>query len=71
MIERAAALTGQTVSGFAVCLLAERAKQVVADHAVTRVSVRDWERINDLLASPSRPGPRLRRAARRFRGRSA
>ena len=67
LIKQAAALCGLTETGFAVATLTDRARQVVQDQAVTKLSLRDWAKLNAMLQSDGRPGTRLRAAGRRYR----
>lgn len=67
-IEEAAALTGQTVSDFAVSILTENARRVVQVHDQTVITNRDRDAFVKLLdqtdASPNRA---LLAAARRYK----
>ena len=67
MIRKAASLCGLTETSFAVSALAEKARQVIQDQTVTKLSGRDWEKLNALLQSDAEPSARLRAAAQRFR----
>lgn len=64
---RAAALTGRSLTDFVVTSAQEAATRTLREHEVISLSVRDREVfVAALLKSPA-PGPRLRKAARRFR----
>jgi uncharacterized protein (DUF1778 family) len=64
LIEQAAALTGQTLSDFAISTLAERARQVIQQESVRVLSRRDAERFLTLL-DETEPNEALRKAAER------
>ena len=65
LIERAAAYSGETVTGFAVSTLVREARRVLEEHETTTLSDRDRDRFVDLLDHPPPPIEALRRAARR------
>jgi uncharacterized protein (DUF1778 family) len=67
-IEQAAALSGESVSGFMVLAALERAESVVVERATTVVAA---EYFDQLVASLDQPdeAPRLARAARAARRR--
>ncbi|MFB3892494.1 MAG: DUF1778 domain-containing protein [Phycisphaerae bacterium] len=65
LIERAAAVLGQTISSFAVSTLTTEARKVVEEHEIIRLSNRDRDRILALLDNPPAPSERLRRAMKR------
>ena len=67
LLERAATYAGQTVTGFAMSTLVERATDVVSQHETLRLSNRDRDRFLELLDDMSEPTPALLRAARRHR----
>ncbi|MBI1918088.1 MAG: DUF1778 domain-containing protein [Planctomycetes bacterium] len=69
LIERAALLTGQNVSDFAVSVLAERARQVVQDHETTVLSDRDRDLFLAMLDKDAEPNEALKKAANRLRSR--
>jgi len=67
-IEEAAVRLGQSVEEFAVSTLAERARQVIAEHRVTRLSNRDRDLFIRLLDDPAAaPNAALMAAAARYR----
>ena len=49
LIERAAALTGQPLSRFAVATLVEHAQEVITRHEQTSLSQRDWSAFLHIL----------------------
>jgi uncharacterized protein (DUF1778 family) len=67
LIERAAALSGVTLTGFAVATLVSEARRVVREHEVTTLSNGDRDRFLALLDDPPPAAEALRRAARRHR----
>jgi len=67
-IEQAAALTGQTVSDFAISTLVGSARNVIEAHDRTELSRRDRDRFITLLDdTDAKPHKRLTAAARRYK----
>lgn len=67
IIEQAAALKGHnSVSGYAVVELLERAREIVDENEVRLLSKRDWERFNEVLDG-KKPNAKLEAAAEAFR----
>lgn len=67
-IEDAAAEMGQSISDFAISTLTQAARQILRDHAITRLSERDRRRFVALLDDVStRPNKALTAAAKRYR----
>lgn len=67
-IEEAATLAGQTVSDFAISVLAVNSRQVVKEHDQTLLSNRDRERFMALLdQTDAKPNKTLSAAARRYK----
>ncbi len=66
LIEKAAALLGQTLSSFVVSRMVRDAREIIDAHHRTEVSLADWERFHELLANPKPPSAALKRAARRY-----
>jgi uncharacterized protein (DUF1778 family) len=64
LIERAAALTGQTVTDFAVANLVESALATIDRHERLVLSDRDRDRLLAALDRPAKPLPSLMKAAR-------
>jgi len=64
LIERAAAVTGQQVTAFAISAMVERAEQVLAQHQVTRLSAADSAAFLRIL-DRSAPNPGLMKAVRK------
>ncbi len=71
LFERAAALSGRTVTDFVVATAEEAALRTVREHEIMTLSGRDSEAFVAALLDPPEPGPRLRRAAREYRHRIA
>jgi uncharacterized protein (DUF1778 family) len=71
VIERAAAVSGQSVSEFAVSTLYRTATEVLEKEQVTRLSNRDRDVFLALLDSDGKPNEALKRAARRYKNRRA
>ena len=68
LIEQAAALSGLTVSGFILGSTLQRAREVLHETTVIELSARDRDRFLAALDDErARPGPALRRAARRHK----
>jgi len=65
LIERAAAYSGETLTGFAVSTLVREATRIVQEHEIVTLSERDRDRFVELLDNPPAPGDALRRAAER------
>jgi uncharacterized protein (DUF1778 family) len=67
-IEKAAAASGQSVTDFAVSTLYERAKKVLEEESVRRLSNRDRDIFLQMLDDTNRkPNVALRRAAARYK----
>jgi uncharacterized protein (DUF1778 family) len=61
LFERAAAIVGLPLSGFAVSALLEASRKVVSEHEVTRLTPGDWSRFLAILDEDD-VAPELRRA---------
>jgi uncharacterized protein (DUF1778 family) len=68
LIERAAALNGQSVSDFATSTLVEKARQVVQAETTRTLTERD-ARLFLAMLDDKRPNTALKRAARRYKAR--
>ncbi len=71
MIEQAAAVTGQSLSDFAVSNLVRAALQTLDDAAVTRLSRRGRDAFLGLLQADAEPNKALNSAAKRYKKRRA
>jgi uncharacterized protein (DUF1778 family) len=66
-IQRAADLSGRTLTDFAVSALMEVAERTIREHEVMVLSERDSRVVFDALFNPPEPNEALLRAARRYR----
>ncbi len=71
VIERAAVVSGQSVSDFAVSALYRTAKEVLEKEQTTRLSNRDRNIFLAMLDSDAKPSEALKRAAKRYKSRRA
>jgi len=67
LLERAAAISGQPLTGFALSHLLEAARELVERHRRTVLSLRDGRRFLKLLEDDAKPAPALAAALRRRR----
>ncbi|HET7322053.1 MAG TPA: DUF1778 domain-containing protein, partial [Longimicrobiaceae bacterium] len=67
LIEKAAAFSGESLTGFAVSTLVREARRIIQEHEFVTLSARDRERFVELLDNPPSPGEALRRAAESHR----
>ena len=67
LIDKAAGLTGQTTTEFAVTALVDKARQVLEQEQVRVLSDRDRDVFLAMLDADVRPNRALRRAARRYK----
>lgn len=65
LLERAAAISGQAVTGFALSHLLDTARDVIERHQRTTLSLRDGRRFLEILETDAAPAPALVAAARR------
>lgn len=54
-IERAAALTGRTVTDFSVGILVREAEEVIRFERELHLSKKSWDAFNEILDRPARP----------------
>ena len=66
MFERAAALTGRSMTGFVVSSLIETARRVIREHETMQLSARDSEAVVAALLDPPEPNAVLAQAARDY-----
>jgi uncharacterized protein (DUF1778 family) len=64
LIERAAVITGQTLTDYAVSILVESAMTVIERHERLVMTDRDRDRFLAALDRPAKPLPELKRAAK-------
>lgn len=69
VIEQAAAVSGQSVSDFAVSALYRTAREVLEREQATRLSNRDRDVFLAMLDSDAKPNEALKRAAKRYKSR--
>ena len=69
VIEQAAAVSGQSVSDFAVSALYRTAKEVLEREQTTRLSNRDRDVFLAMLDSDAKPKEALKRAAKKYKSR--
>ena len=67
LIEKAAAYSGESLTGFAVSTLVSEARRIVQEHETVTLSARDRDRFLELLDDPPAPTDALRRATQRHR----
>lgn len=67
LLERAAAIRGQTLSDFVVGSASRAAEEAIRTHEVIVLSERDAQAFMEALLNPRPAGPRLRQAAEHYR----
>ena len=67
LLERAAAVYGESLTGFILSVAIERAIEVIRDATVTELSLRDMERLAEILEEQAEPNEHLKAAAARYR----
>lgn len=70
LLLKAAALTGRSLTDFVIASAQECATRAVREHEAMRLSARDREAFVTALLNPPVPGPRLRKAAKRYKDRT-
>ena len=65
--QRAALLTGRTLSELVIDITQESAAKIVQEHEIVRLSREEQIAFVSALLTPSEPGTRLKKAARRYR----
>jgi uncharacterized protein (DUF1778 family) len=70
LFERAAALTGRSLTDFVISAAQEAANRTVQDFEILRLSERNSRALMEALLNPPLPGPRLREAARWYKEQS-
>lgn len=71
LLERAAAISGQPLTGFALSRLLDAARELIERHQRTSLSLRDGRRFLEILEADTAPSPALVAALRRRRARRA
>lgn len=67
LVERAAAIQGQSVSAFTVSTLREKAQEVLSKAQATQLTRRDMELFSKILEADEAPNAALRAAAKRLK----
>ncbi|MGI8553879.1 MAG: DUF1778 domain-containing protein [Dehalococcoidia bacterium] len=67
LLERAAALSGQTLSDFLVGSAQREAEQTIRDYEVIKLTERDSRAFMEALLATDPPSPRLRQAVEHYR----
>ena len=68
--QRAASLTGRTLSELVIDSTQEAATKIVQEHEVIRLSREEQVTFVTALLTPSEPGPRLQKAVQSYRQRA-
>jgi len=69
MIERAAALTGQSITSFILSTVLRDSRRVIREQSFTELSIDDWARFVAIIESDKEPSKALARAASEYRDR--
>lgn len=67
LLERAAAISGQPMTSFALSHLLDTARELIESHQRTVHSLRDGRRFLEILEADTKPAPALMAARRRQR----
>ena len=67
IIEKAAALLGESLSSFLLSTAMRDAIQIIRDHHVTELTLDDWNRFAEILETDSKPNRELTSAKRLHR----
>jgi uncharacterized protein (DUF1778 family) len=67
ILEIAASVVGQSLTGFVLAAAVERALGIIREHAATTLSLRDWKALQELIANPPAPNNALKAAVARHR----
>ncbi len=67
LFQRAAALTGRTLSEFVIDSAQAAALKIVQEHEIIRLSREEQVAFINALLTPSEPGARLKKAVQNFR----
>lgn len=65
LIEHAATLAGESLSGFVLQAALEIARRRINEENITRLTLDEWARFCKITSSTRKPGPVLSKAARR------
>lgn len=69
LIEKAAALLGESLTSFVLSTLVDESLKVIREHKATELTLRDWEAFNALLWEETEPNSKLKRAASEYESR--
>lgn len=67
LVETAAKATGQTTTQFMIAVITERARDVIRDETIITLSIRDWEKVQRMIDTPSLPNKALQDAMSGYR----
>ena len=67
LLQRAAAISGRSLSDFIVASAQQEAERAIREHDVISLSVRDSQRFADLVLNPPEPNDYLRAAMKQHR----
>lgn len=62
LVEMGARALGQTVSQFVKSIVLGQSRRVIREETVTSLSMRDWDKVQELLTNPPTPNKALREA---------
>lgn len=66
LLEKAATVSGQTITPFAVSILMENARSILEDHRRTLLALRDQELFLKIIDLEEEPSPALKAAVEKF-----
>jgi len=66
LFQHAANLSGRSLTDFAISALQEAAKNIIQEHAIIQLSLRDQQTFVEVLFAPPKPNNRLLKAAKRY-----
>lgn len=66
MLKRSAALQGRTLSDFVISVTSDAASKAIEKAEILRLSVKDQQKVAEMLLNPPPPSPALMRAAERY-----
>ena len=69
LIEKAAALLGESLTSFVLSTLVDESLRVIREHKATELTLRDWEAFNALLLAETEPNEKLKNAVSEYRSR--
>ena len=69
IIEKAAALLGESVTSYVLSTLMGESLKVIREHKLTELTLNDWERFNAILTAESEPNTKLSEAYEQYQER--